>query len=109
MIKQFIGIILILVIITAYVLWWRFNKNQAGVTAKKGNIAEFDITVKGVYSPAVIKAKKGQRVKINFTRRENAECSRFVIFDDFKIRKEYLDINHSSIQCESTVLVINII
>lgn len=86
---QTIGIILILVVIGLYVAWLWYTKKQSGVMAKQsGQMQEFDIVVKGVYSPAVIKAKVNKPVRINFTRQESSECSRFVVFSDFKIRQE---------------------
>lgn len=87
--KQIIGILLILVVIGLYAYWIYIAKKQTGVKAKeKEGIQVFDIIVKGVYSPSVIKAKAGKPVKINFTRQESTECSRYVIFSDFGIRKE---------------------
>ena len=86
---QIIGVILILVVIGLYALWIWYTKNQTGVSAKtEGDSQVFDILVKGVYSPSVIKAKIGKPIKINFKREESSECSRFVNFPDFKIRKE---------------------
>lgn len=86
---QIIGIFLIILVIVLYLMWIRFTKDQAGVGAKdvKGK-QEFDILVQGGYSPNVIRAKKNKPIKINFTRAEPGGCSRFVVFSDFKIRKE---------------------
>jgi len=86
---QIIGIILIALVIIIYLLWLWFMKNQKAVVAQESNGRQiFNILVKGVYSPGVIKAKINQPVKINFRREESTECSRFVNFPDFKIRKE---------------------
>lgn len=86
---QIIGIALILAVIGLYLLWLRFTLNQKGVAAKEvAGTQEFDIEVRGVYSPSVIRAKMGKPVRLNFTRNESTECSRFVVFSDFKIRKE---------------------
>ena len=86
---QYIGVILILVVIALYVVWILYTRKQEGVSAKKEAGAQtFDILVKGVYSPGVIKAKAGEMVRINFRREEDADCSRFVNFPDFRIRKE---------------------
>jgi len=86
---QIIGIILILIVIGLYIAWLWYAKKQTGVAARESSgVQIFDILVKGVYSPAVIKAKFGKPIKINFTREESTECSRFVNFPDFKIRKE---------------------
>ena len=86
---QIIGAILILVVIGLYLLWLWFTKNQQATPAKEeSGIQAFDIVVKGVYTPNVIKAKVGQPLKINFLRQESTSCSQFVNFPDFKIRKE---------------------
>jgi len=87
--KIIIGIILILVVIALYVFWLWSTKRQKGVGAKEsGGVQVFDILVKGVYSPSIIRAKAGRPVRINFLRQESNDCSRFVNFSDFRIRKE---------------------
>jgi plastocyanin domain-containing protein len=84
-----IGIVLILFVVGLYGLWIWYMKNRKGVSAKiKDKFQIFDIVVKGVYSPAVIEAEIGKPIKINFTRKESSDCSRFVNFPDFKIREE---------------------
>ena len=86
---QIIGIILIIVTIGLYVFWIWQTKNQRAVGAKEsGGVQEFNILVKGVYSPSVIKAKAGKPVRIKFRREESTDCSRYVNFADFKIRRE---------------------
>ena len=86
---QIIGVILILLIIGLFAAWLYWTKKQTGVSAKEtGGAQEFDIKVKGVYSPSVIKAKAGQPVRINFLREEDTECSRFVVFEGLNIRKD---------------------
>jgi plastocyanin domain-containing protein len=87
--QQIIGAVLILAVIGLYAYWIYITKKQTGVKAKeKEGVQVFDITVKGVYSPNVIMAKIGEPIKINFTRQEDSECSRYVVFSDFNIRKE---------------------
>lgn len=86
---QIIGITLIAIVIILYFLWLWYMKNQKGVISKEeGGIQVINILVKGVYSPSVIKTKLGKPIRINFKREESTECSRFVNFPDFKIRKE---------------------
>lgn len=86
---RIIGITLGLAVIILYVLWLRFTMRQKGLLAKITNGAQlFDIEVRGVYAPNIIRAKLGAPIKINFTRKENNDCSRFVSFPDFKIRRE---------------------
>ena len=86
---QIIGLFLILFVLIFYIYWIRFTQKQVGAKAKEDDgVQAFDVIVKGVYSPNVISAKAGKPVRINFLRQENSECSRFVIFSDFNIRKE---------------------
>jgi len=83
------GIALIAIVVALYLAWIFYTRKQSGVSAKEEKgVQTFDILVKGVYSPSVIKAKPGQPVRINFTREESTSCSRFVNFPDFKIRQE---------------------
>lgn len=87
--RQIVGVLLILIIIGLYAYWIYITKKQTGIKAKEKDGAQvFDIIVKGVYSPNVIMAKIGKPIKINFTRQEDSECSRYVVFSDFNIKKE---------------------
>lgn len=87
---RIIGIILIGVVIGLYALWIRFTMRKEGAGAREGDggIQVFDVLVKGVYSPNVLEAEAGKPVRINFRREESVDCSRFVKFPDFQIRKE---------------------
>jgi len=86
---QIIGIVLILLVVGLFFLWIFYTKSQKGIVAKEvGGIETIDILVKGVYSPNVIRAKVGQPLRLNFRREESTECSRYVNFPDFKIRRE---------------------
>lgn len=100
---RIIGIVLILIVLGVYGFWIWYMRNREGVSAKqKGEFQVFDIVVKGVYTPAVIEAKLGKPIKINFTRKESAGCSRFVNFPDFKIRKELPEDKVISIEINPT-------
>lgn len=86
---KIIGIALIVIVVALYLAWIFYTRKQSGVSAKEENgVQVFDILVKGVYSPSVIRAKVGRPARINFTREESTDCSRFVNFSDFKIRQE---------------------
>ncbi|HEX9664455.1 MAG TPA: cupredoxin domain-containing protein [Patescibacteria group bacterium] len=86
---QIIGLILIIIVIGLYFFWLYFTKTQKGAMAvEKKGIQTFNILVKGVYSPNIIRTRVNQPVKINFRREESTDCSRYVNFPDFKIRRE---------------------
>lgn len=95
------GIILIIAVVSLYAMWIRFTMRKEGVSAKEeGGTQAFDVLVKGVYAPSVLEAKVGIPVKINFTREESTDCSRFVNFPDFQIRKELPE--HEMVSIEFT-------
>jgi len=86
---RYTGIILIAAVILIYLFYIRYLRREKGILAKENpEFQTVNVTVKGVYSPNVIIAKKNKLLKINFLRQESTECSRFVSFPDFKIRKE---------------------
>ncbi len=83
------GIILIAAIIILFALWiWKTKRKKGVAPVEEADVQFFDILVKGVYSPNVLKAKFGKKIKINFKREEAVDCSRFVNFSDWHIRKE---------------------
>lgn len=49
--------------------------------------AEVTITVDGGYSPAQVRVKAGQPVRLVFDRRDSGSCSEEVVFPDFNIRR----------------------
>ena len=84
-----IGFILIAVIAGLYLLWLYFSRHRRATVAKdESGVQVFNILVKGVYSPDVIKAKAGRPVRLNFSREEDNDCSRFVNLADFHLRRE---------------------
>ncbi len=68
----------------AWVYWYFF---LAGRTAAAATGAEVVITVKGGYSPSVIRARAGMPVRLVFDRQDTSGCSEEVVFPDFGIRR----------------------
>ena len=56
-------------------------------TAGTGGAARATITVDGGYSPAIVRVKAGQPVRLVFERKDSSSCSDEVVFPDFGIRK----------------------
>jgi plastocyanin domain-containing protein len=52
-----------------------------------GTIPEVTITVDGGYSPAAVRVRAGEPVRLVFDRRDTGSCSEEVVFPDFGIRK----------------------
>jgi plastocyanin domain-containing protein len=50
-------------------------------------VPEVTITVDGGYSPAAVRVRAGEPVRLVFDRRDTGSCSEEVVFPDFGIRK----------------------
>ena len=60
------GLILILLIIAAFCLWvWKTKRKKGTEPFKEDGAQIFNILVKGVYSPDVLRAKLGKKIWIN--------------------------------------------
>lgn len=85
--SQFLGIILILIVVGLYLVWLKFQRKQEQAEVSGGN-QEVTVLVKGAYDPNEITVKAGIPLRIHFNRQEDADCSRFVTFDSIGIRKD---------------------
>ncbi len=74
-------------VIIAFLAWFFFGPKQARTASVKGNVQEIVVTVKGGYSPDVIRVKKGIPLRLIFDRQEAGECSSRVVFPDFQASK----------------------
>lgn len=82
-----------------WVNWYFFFAERAGVVAASvaasatgtvgvpSTVQQATITVKGGYSPAVVRVKAQQPVRLTFDRQETSGCSEEVVFADFGIRR----------------------
>jgi len=71
----------------AFLAWFFFGPKQAKVAQVKGNVQEIEITVKGGYSPDIIRVQKGVPLRLIFNRQEAGDCSSRVVFPDFHASK----------------------
>jgi Cu+-exporting ATPase len=67
--------------------WFFFKPRQAAEATLEGGLQSVDITVKGGYSPSLIRVQSGIPVRLRFDRRENSDCTAKVVFPDFKVSK----------------------
>ena len=65
--------------------WFFFGPKKARQAEVKGNVQEIRITVKGGYSPDVIRVKEGVPLRLVFDRQEASDCSDRVVFPDFRL------------------------
>jgi Cu+-exporting ATPase len=65
--------------------WYFFGPKTAERAALRGGVQEIDITVKGGYSPDIIRVTAGTPVRLVFDRQDNSGCTERVVFPDFNI------------------------
>jgi Cu+-exporting ATPase len=64
-----------------------FGPKDARRAEVRGGIQEVEITVKGGYSPSLIRVQQGVPLRLVFDRQENNDCSSRVVFPDFGVGK----------------------
>lgn len=79
----------------ALVNWYFFVAGQTTVAAvasvpgaaSSGAVAEVVIVVDGGYSPNTVRARKGERLRLVFDRRDDSSCSEEVVIPSLGIKK----------------------
>ncbi len=72
----------------AVFLWWFFfGPKKASSASVRGGVQVVDITVKGGYSPDLIRVTEGVPLRLNFDRQESGDCTSRVVFADFGASK----------------------
>ena len=69
-------------------LWWFFfGPRQAHLAELRGGVQEVHITVKGGYSPDLVRVRAGAPLRLVFDRQEAGDCTSRVVFSDFGINR----------------------
>jgi P-type Cu+ transporter len=71
----------------AALAWFFFGPKEAGEAEMRGEVQEVGLTVKGGYSPDVIRAREGVPLRLVFNRQEAGDCTERVVFPDFRVSK----------------------
>src|SRR5712691_2509546 len=62
--------------------WFFFGPRRAQAAELAGGVQRVVVTVKGGYSPDVIRARQGVPLEIEFDRQESGDCTSRVVFPD---------------------------
>src|SRR6516225_7353006 len=65
--------------------WFFFGPRKARAAVLAGGVQRLDVTVKGGYSPEVIRVRRGVPVELTFDRQESGDCTSRVVFPDFQV------------------------
>jgi Cu+-exporting ATPase len=74
-------------LLSAGLVWFFFGPKGSTRAEVRDGVQEVDVTVKGGYSPSVIKVREGVPLRLTFDRQESGECTSEVVFSDFRIRR----------------------
>jgi len=73
--------------LTGFLAWYFFGPKQARQAEMRGGVQEIEITVKGGYSPDIIRLQAGVPARLIFDRQEGSDCTSRVVFPDFHISR----------------------
>ena len=67
--------------------WYFFGPKKSSQARLVGGVQEVRVTVKGGYSPDLIRVSQGVPLRILFDRQESGECTSRVVFPDFAMNR----------------------
>ncbi|MFD7447062.1 heavy metal translocating P-type ATPase [Streptomyces sp. NPDC059909] len=82
-----IGVLIGACALIALLAWFFFGPRKAQLAELRGGAQEIGITVKGGYSPDLIRVRQGVPVRLVFDRQESGDCTSRVLFPDFALAK----------------------
>ena len=74
-------------VLTAVLGGFFFGPKKARSADLVGNVQEVKVTVKGGYSPDVVRVRQGVPLRLVFDRQESGECTSHVVFPDFALNR----------------------
>ena len=82
-------VVLVGIAAIAWVNWYFFLSHgpAAQAAAGAGGVQEVAITVRGGYSPAQVRIRRGSPVRLVFDRQETSGCSEEVVIPEFGVRR----------------------
>ncbi|WP_331753194.1 heavy metal translocating P-type ATPase (plasmid) [Streptomyces sp. NBC_00637] len=80
-----IGVLAGAVALIAFLAWYFLGPKKSREAELKGGVQEIGITVKGGYSPDLIRVRQGVPVRVVFDRQEGGDCTSRVVFPDFAL------------------------
>ena len=67
--------------------WFFFGPRRARVADLVGDVQHVRVTVRGGYSPHLVRVRQGVPLRIVFDRQESGECTSRVVFPDFALNR----------------------
>src|SRR5512144_1184777 len=73
------------VLVTGLLALFFFGPKRSQRAELRGGVQEVKVTVRGGYSPDVIRARRGVPLRLVFDRQESGDCTSRVLFPDFGV------------------------
>jgi Cu+-exporting ATPase len=67
--------------------WFFFGPRRARAAELVGDVQQVRVTVRGGYSPDLVRVRQGVPLRILFDRQESGECTSRVVFPDFAVNR----------------------
>jgi Cu+-exporting ATPase len=80
-----IAVVLAAVAALAGLGWFFFGPRKAAAAVLAGGVQRVLVTVKGGYSPELIRVRQGVPVEVTFDRQESGDCTSRVVFPDLRV------------------------
>jgi len=82
----------------AALAWFFFGPKKARTAEIRGGVQEIEVTVKGGYSPDLIRVQEGMPVRLVFDRQEGSDCTSRVVFPDLMLSKSLPAFQRTSVE-----------
>ena len=93
-----IGVLVGAVALVAALVWYFFGPKKSGQAELRDGVQEVTITVKGGYSPDLVRVRQGVPVRLLFDRQESGDCTSRVVFPDFGVAESLPAFQTSSVE-----------
>jgi len=85
-------------VLIAVLAWFFFGPKQARRAEVRGGVQVVEITVKGGYSPNLIRVQAGVPLRLVFDRQESGDCSSRVVFPDFGVSRSLAAFGRTTVE-----------
>jgi Cu+-exporting ATPase len=86
------------VVLSGLLGWFFFGPKKARSAHLVGSVQEVRVTVKGGYSPDLVRVRQGVPLRIVFDRQESGECTSRVVFPDFALNRSLPALAQTSVE-----------
>jgi Cu+-exporting ATPase len=85
-------------VVIVVLAWFFFGPRQARRAEVWGGVQRVEVTVKGGYSPDLIRVQQGVPLRLVFDRQESSDCSARVVFPDFGVSRSLAAFGRTTVE-----------